>query len=76
MNGRGDHRSKDITLIDILVRTPGSSPLIPSLDVLASFVFFLNNPLSHRYATSAEVGSAIFLGGALSLECYLFFYVR
>jgi hypothetical protein len=24
----------------------------------------------------SEVGSAIFLGGALSLECYLFFYVR
>jgi hypothetical protein len=23
-----------------------------------------------------EVGSAIFWGGALSLECYLFFYVR
>jgi hypothetical protein len=27
----------------------------------------------HRYA---EVGSAIFLGGALSLECYLFLYVH
>ncbi len=24
----------------------------------------------------AEVGSAIFFGGALSLECYLLFYVR
>jgi hypothetical protein len=46
----GDHRSKDtsITLIDILVRTPGSSLLIPSLDVLASFIFFINNPLSNR----------------------------
>ncbi len=25
---------------------------------------------------SSEVGSAIFFGGALSLECYLFLYVR
>ncbi len=25
---------------------------------------------------STEVGSAIFFGGALSLECYLFLYVR
>ncbi len=29
----------------------------------------------HNYL-QAEVGSAIFLGGALSLECYLSFYVR
>ncbi len=27
---------------------PGSSLLIPSLDVLASFIFFLDNPLSNR----------------------------
>jgi hypothetical protein len=31
---------------------------------------------SKTYHKIAEVGSAIFLGGALSLECYLFFYVR
>jgi hypothetical protein len=39
------------------------------------FLANLHYTISKKYSYT-EVGSAIFFGGALSLECYLFLYVR
>ncbi len=36
---------------------------------------FLSLKMMKMYLQKAEVGSAILLGGALSLECYIFFYI-
>ncbi len=51
----------------------------PKIAVTDCIIYFSVQPMyydSPKLHILAEVGSAIFLGGALSLECYLFLYVR
>jgi hypothetical protein len=62
----------DIRATAVLMLSKRWAPAVAILDIRATALLMLTK----MGIRNPEVGSAIFLGGALSLECYLCFYVR